>query len=154
MSDAFSRRHGYYFEDLEPGMAAALSKAFSGRDVEQYARLSTDTNPLHLDEAFAVRTRAGGRVLHGMLTASLISALVGTRLPGPGCLWMGLEIRFLAPVRIDERVHARAEVSGLEHDKQRVRLAVACTVAGAAVLEGTCLVWVPSRQATGAAAPA
>lgn len=146
MSDSFTRLHGYFVEDLEPGMSAVLSKTFSERDVELYAQVSTDTNPLHLDESFAARTRVGGRVLHGMITAGLVSALIGTRLPGPGCLWMGLDIRFLAPVRIGETVHARATVTEVDRNKQRARLNVACAVDGETVLEGTCLVWVPSRD--------
>jgi len=146
MSNSYPRLHGYFIEDLEPGASAALSKTFSERDVELYAQVSTDTNPLHLDEHFAARTRVGGRVLHGMITASLVSAIIGTRLPGPGCLWMGLDIRFLAPVRIDETVHARAAVAAVDRGKQRVRLNVECAVDGKTVLEGTCLVWVPSRN--------
>lgn len=146
MSDSYTRLHGYFIEDLEPGLSAALSKAFSERDVELYARVSTDTNPLHLDESFAARTRVGGRVMHGMITAGLISAIIGTRLPGPGCLWMGLEMRFLAPVRIGETVDAHAVVAAVDRVKQRARLNVECAVDGKTVLQGTCLVWVPSRN--------
>lgn len=146
MSDAFDARHGYYIEDLETGMSASLTKSFSEQDIEMYARLSTDDNPLHMDEAFAVRTRAGGRIVHGMMTASLISAIIGTRLPGPGCLWMGWEMRFLAPVRIGEAVCARAVLDDIDARKQRIRLATTCAVAGETVLEGSALVWVPSRE--------
>lgn len=147
MSDAFEALHGYYIEDLETGMSVSLTKSFSERDLVMYARLSTDDNPLHMNEAFAARTRFGGRVVHGMVTASLVSAIIGTRLPGPGCLWMGWEMRFLAPVRIGEAVCARAVLDDIDARKQRVRLATSCVVGETTVLDGSALVWVPSREA-------
>lgn len=150
MNDTFEQMHGYYIEDLDIGMSAEISKAFSQRDLAMYAELSTDDNPLHMNGEFAARTRAGGPVLHGMITASLISAIIGTRLPGPGCLWMSQEIRFLAPVRVGETVHAAARVTDVHPEKQRVRLTTVCSVAGRAVLDGHALVWVPSRRGQGA----
>lgn len=146
MSDTLGSLHGYYIEDLEVGMSVSVAKAFSEADVALYAQISTDTNPLHLDDAFAARTRAGGRVIHGMITASLISAIVGTRLPGPGCLWMAQEMRFLAPVRIGETVQARAEVVEVDRSGQRAVLSVTCEVKGKKVLDGRSTVWVPSRD--------
>jgi len=145
MSSTFEQLHGYYIEDLRHGMQAVVSKTFTQEDVEVYARLSTDTNPLHLDESFASRTRAGGRVLHGMVTASLISAVIGTRLPGPGCLYVKQEMRFLAPVHVGEEVHASAEIVDLEPGRHRARMSTLCTVAERPVLEGEALLWVPSR---------
>lgn len=149
MNDSFERLHGYYIEDLEPGMSASIAKAFSDRDLAAYAKLSMDDNPLHLNEEFAARTRTGGQVLHGMITASLISAIIGTRLPGPGCLWMSQEMRFLEPVRIGSTVVARAEVSDVDRQRQRIRLATICSVTGRVVLDGSALVWVPSRSRNG-----
>lgn len=145
MKDSFEELHGYYIEDLETGMSASVSKVFTGEDVAMYAKLSTDDNPLHMNEEFAAHTRTGGRVMHGMISASLISAIIGTRLPGPGCLWMAQEIRFLAPVRIGETVHAVAEVTDIDPGKHRVRLDTVCKVADKTVLDGRALVWVPSR---------
>lgn len=146
MTDAFETLHGYYIEELKPGMSAALSKVFVEADVAAYAELSLDDNPLHLDEAFAVRTRTGGRILHGMVTASLISAIIGTRLPGPGSLWMAQDMRFLQPVRVGETVQADATVTEVDTKRQRVILATTCRVAGRTVLEGRATVWVPSRH--------
>jgi len=146
MTDAFDTLHGYYIEDLEPGMSAAVSKVFTEADVAAYAELSLDDNPLHLDEVFAVRTRTGGRILHGMVTASLISAIIGTRLPGPGSLWMAQDMRFLQPVRIGEAVRADATVTEVNTGLQRVFLATTCRVAEKMVLEGRATVWVPSRH--------
>lgn len=147
MNDSFEARHGYWIEDLETGMSESVSKSFSDRDVAMYAELSTDNNPLHLDEEFAAQARTGGRVVHGMVTASLISAIIGTRLPGPGCLWMGQEMRFLAPVRIGETVQATATLEDVDRPRQRVRLATTCRVDGKTVLDGSAMVWVPSRRA-------
>lgn len=145
MNHTFEQRHGFYIEDLKPGMSATISKAFSEQDVLQYARLSADDNPLHLDEEFARHARTGGRVIHGMVTASLISAIVGTRLPGPGCLWMSQEMRFVAPVRVGETVTAHAELVELDASRQQVRMTTTCTVESKVVLDGEALMWVPSR---------
>ena len=150
MNETFEALHGYYIEDLEAGMSITLTKAFTEDDLDMYARLSTDDNPLHMNEAFAARTRVGGRVVHGMVTASLISAIVGTRLPGPGCLWMEQKLRFLAPVRVGQLVSARAVVDDVDRQRQRVRLETTCLVGDKAVLEGSALVWVPARDAAGA----
>jgi len=144
MNDAFETLHGYYIEDLEIGMSASVTKTFTEQDVAMYAQLSTDDNPLHMNDEFAAQTRAGGRVMHGMIPASLVSAIIGTRLPGPGCLWMAQEMRFRAPVRIGEAVCARAELQDIEREKQRIRLETICTVGETAVLDGIALVWVPS----------
>jgi 3-hydroxybutyryl-CoA dehydratase len=148
MTDTFEALHGYFIEDLEKGMSASVTKAFTEQDVAMYAQLSTDDNPHHMNEEFAARTRTGGRVMHGMITASLISAIIGTRLPGPGCLWMGQEMRFLAPVRVGDTVCAEAVVNDIDAARQRVRLTTECTVAGETVLDGRALVWVPSRRAS------
>lgn len=139
--------HGLYIEDIEIGMSASFEKTVSERDVTAFATLSGDTNPLHLDEEFARGTRAGQRVVHGMVTASLISTLVGCRLPGPGCLWMGQTIRFLEPVRVGARVLARAEVVEIMQERQRIRMLTTCQVGETVVIDGEALVWVPSRRA-------
>ena len=138
--------HGLYFEDIDIGMSARFEKVVSYEDVEAFARLSGDWNPLHLDDEFARGTRAGERVVHGMVTASLISTLVGCRLPGPGCLWMGQTLRFLKPVREGDLVCAQAEVVETMEDKQRVRMRTTCHVGEVTVIDGEALVWAPSRR--------
>lgn len=144
----FEERHGYYFEEIRVGMSARFEKVIREQDVKAFAEISGDVNPLHLDEAFASRTRAGERVVHGMVTASLISTLVGCRLPGPGCLWMGQALKFLKPVRVGERVEAEATVTEIIPDRQRVRMRTTCRVGDSAVIDGEALVWVPSRVAS------
>ena len=140
----FDRLHGFYFEDLEVGMNAEVAKVISEADVRAFADLSGDMNPLHLNEEFAKHTRTGGRVVHGMVSASLLSTIVGYKLPGPGCLWMAQTLRFLHPVRIGDRVCARGSIVELLPDKQRVKMKMICRVKRQNVIEGEALVWVPS----------
>ena len=145
--EEFDRLHGFYFEDLEVGMNAEVTKVISEADVQAFADLSGDMNPLHLDEEFAKHTRTGGRVVHGMVSASLLSTIVGYKLPGPGCLWMAQTLRFLQPVRIGDRVRARGSIVEIMADKQRVRMEMTCQVEEQNVIEGEALLWVPSRHA-------
>ena len=98
--------HGYFIEDLEPGMTAMFGKTITDADILMFAGVSGDTNPVHLNEEFAIGTPFKGRIAHGMLTASLISTVIGTKLPGPGCIYLSQTLRFLAPVRAGETVRA------------------------------------------------
>jgi 3-hydroxybutyryl-CoA dehydratase len=138
-------RHGYYLEDLSPGMTEVFSKTITEADLLMFAGVSGDTNPLHLDEDFASRTMFESRIAHGMLTASLVSTVLGTRLPGPGAVYVSQSIRFLAPVRIGDTVIARAQVAELVTDKRRVRMTTICTVGDKKVLDGEAVLMVPSR---------
>lgn len=138
--------HGHYFEDLKVGMTSAFSKTVTEADLLLFAGVSGDTNPLHLSEDFAKTTLFGGRIVHGMLTASLISTLIGTRLPGPGCIYMSQSLKFVAPVRIEDTVLARATVLELFPEKARARIGTVCSVGEETVLEGEALVKVPLRD--------
>ena len=146
--EEFDRLHGFYFEDLEVGMNAEVTKVITEADVEAFADLSGDLNPLHLNEEFAKRTRVEGRVVHGMVSASLLSTIVGYKLPGPGCLWMSQTLRFLRPVRIGDRVRARGSIVELIAAKQRARMEMICRVGEENVIDGEALVWVPSAYST------
>ncbi len=147
LSTAHEELHGLYFEDLEVGMTAVYAKTVTDADIVLFSGISGDTNPLHLSSEFANGTRFEGRVAHGMLTASFISAVVGTKLPGPGCIYMSQNIRWLAPVRAGDTVFARVTVVELNTTKQQATLDTICTVREQAVLEGDALVKVPSRDA-------
>jgi len=138
--------HGYYFEDLKIGMTAVFSKTITDADILLFGGVSGDTNPVHLDEEFASTTAFGGRVAHGMLTASLISTLVGTKLPGPGSMYMSQSLKFLAPVRAGDTVFARVTVRELLPDKNRVILETSCNVGEKRVIEGEALLKVPRRE--------
>ena len=139
--------HGFYIEDLAVGMTAVFGKTVTEADLVMFAGVSGDTNPLHLDEEFAKRTRFGGRIVHGMLTASLISTLIGTKLPGPGCIYLKQDLRFKAPVRVGETVETRATVLDINTERRRVKLRTVCSVGETVVLEGEADILVPTRGA-------
>src|SRR5580692_10851817 len=104
---------GTYFEDLEIGQTASLGKTITEADILMYAAVSTDTNPVHLNDEVARESVFGQRIAHGMLSAGLISAVLGTRLPGPGTIYMGQTLHFTAPVKIGATVNATVEVTKL-----------------------------------------
>lgn len=143
-----SGTHGYYFEDLSPGMTASFGKTVTEADIVMFSAVSGDTNPMHLNEEFAKTTRAGERLAHGMLTASFISAVLGCRLPGPGCLYVSQTAHFRAPVKAGDTVTAKVTVLRLLPRKNFVEFETVCTVGETTVIDGTALVWVPSGAAT------
>jgi len=133
-------------EDIEMGMVRHLRKVVTDRDIELFAEVSTDRNPVHLDDEYANDTIFEGRIAHGMLTAGLISAVIGEQLPGHGTVYMGQSLKFLAPVRPGDMVHAEVEVIDIEHAKRRVKLNCLCMVEGKKVLIGEATVLAPSRK--------
>src|SRR5687768_15226053 len=136
-----------HFEDLSIGMSEHLSKTISSKDVIGFAEITGDRNPIHLSEHFAARTPFGTRIAHGLYTAGLISAVLGTRLPGPGAVYISQTLNFRAPVRIGDTVEVAVVVAELNEERRRARLACTCSVAGEVVLDGEALVKVPSRAA-------
>jgi len=139
-------RHGYYFQDLEVGKTDIYAKTVTDADITLFAGISGDTNPVHLDDEFASASRFGTRIAHGMLSASYISTVLGTKLPGPGCIYMGQNLKFMAPVRVGDTVSARVTVRELIEAKNRAVLDTVCTVGDTVVIEGEAMVWVPSRK--------
>ena len=133
-------------EDLEIGMRRSLQKLITDRDIELFAEVSTDHNPVHLDDAYAQDTIFGGRIAHGMLPAGLISAVIGEQLPGHGTVYLGQDLRFLAPVRPGDMVKAEVEVLEIDYAKRRVRLKTTCTIDGKPVLAGEAKVLAPSGK--------
>ena len=133
-------------EDIEMGMVRHLRKVVTDRDIEMFAEVSTDRNPVHLDDDYARDTIFEGRIAHGMLTAGLISAVIGEQLPGHGTVYMGQSLKFLGPVRPGDMVHAEVEVIDIEHGKRRVKLDCRCMVNGKKVLIGEATVLAPSRK--------
>ena len=133
-------------EDLEIGMTRYLRKQITDRDIELFAEVSTDRNPVHLDDDYAQDTIFGGRIAHGMLTAGLISAVIGEQLPGHGTVYMGQSLKFLAPVRPGDVVYAEVKVIDIDHSKRRVKLECHCAVDDKHVLRGEALVLAPSRK--------
>jgi acyl dehydratase len=126
-------------EDFEPGQRASFSKTFTDEDVRRFIEITGDTNPLHVDDAFAARTQFGRRVLHGMLTASLFSTMVGVLLPGTGAIYRSQTIRFLLPVYVGETVTAHFVVRSVDRERHRLEIdAWIENEAGQHVIEGTC----------------
>jgi 3-hydroxybutyryl-CoA dehydratase len=138
---------GYTIEDLTVGMEATFAKTISDDDIEKFAQVSGDNNPVHLDDAYASQTRFGGRIAHGMLSASLISAVIGTRLPGPGAIYMSQSLRFRAPVKPGDLASAHVKISAIDAAKKRVTLACAVYVGKTLVVDGEAMVMVPSKDA-------
>ncbi|MEK2606714.1 MaoC family dehydratase [Burkholderia arboris] len=131
---------GYDLEDLMPGMTAQFLKILSERDVFLFASASGDRNPVHLDEDYAQRTRFGGRIAHGMLSASVISAAIASRLPGPGSIYLSQDLQFRRPVKLGETVCATVTIKEILGSRRRVVLDTRCEVNGLVVVEGTAVV--------------
>ena len=112
---------------LTVGQSASFSKTVTESDVCLFAGVTGDVNPAHIDEEYAKGTPFGGRIAHGMLSAGLISAVIGTRLPGPGTIYLGQELKFVAPVRIGDTVTATVTISAIEAEKNRAILETVCT---------------------------
>jgi 3-hydroxybutyryl-CoA dehydratase len=134
-----------FFEDLSIGMTERLEKTVASSDVVGFAQLTGDRNPIHLSEHFAAKTSFRTRIAHGLYTASLISAVLGTRLPGPGAVYISQTLNFRAPVKIGDTV--TVTVAELMPEKSRARLSCLCEVDGEVVLDGEALVKVPSEKA-------
>jgi 3-hydroxybutyryl-CoA dehydratase len=136
---------GLFLEDLAVGQSAELTRAVTGADLEAFAAVTGDDNPVHLDEAFAAATPFGGRIAHGMLSAGYISAVIGTKLPGSGAIYISQSLRFRRPVRIGDSVTARAEITAIDPARGRVTLKTVCTVGGKAVVDGEAEIMVPKK---------
>lgn len=138
---------GKYVDEIDTGMSAVFSKTVSEADIVLFAGISGDTNPVHLDEEFAKPTMFKGRIAHGMLTAGFISAVFGTKLPGPGCIYLSQSLKFKAPVRIGDTVVARCTATAVDKEKGRVTFATTASVGDVVVLEGEAMLLVPKRPA-------
>lgn len=133
-------------EEIEMGMVRSLQKVVTDEDIRMFAEVSTDHNPVHMDDEYARDTIFEGRIAHGMLTAGLISAVIGEQLPGHGTVYMGQSLKFLAPVRPGDMVLAEVEVIDINYAKRRVQLATRCLVDGKKVLVGEATVLAPTGK--------
>jgi 3-hydroxybutyryl-CoA dehydratase len=136
---------GLYLEDLEIGMTAIYSKTVTDADVVLFAGITGDSNPLHMDSEFAKETLFKGRIAHGMLTASFISTVLGTKLPGPGCIYVSQNLKFRAPVRIGDTVRSRVTQTEIDKEKGRATFETNCTVGNVAVITGEAILMVQRR---------
>lgn len=147
MTNVADKLQGYYFEDLEVGMTDVFAKTVTEADIVLFAGISGDTNPVHLNEDFASQTMFKGRIAHGILSASFISTVIGTKLPGPGCIYVSQNLKFKAPVRAGDTVEAHCTVTSLIPEKKFITLQTQCIVAGKVVVDGEAMIMVPSRGA-------
>jgi len=141
---------GSCLEDLSIGQAADRSRSITAADLEAFAAVTGDNNPVHLDEAFAATTSFAGRIAHGMLLAGHISAVLGAELPGSGSVYVSQTLRFRRPVRIGDLVTTRAVIIAIDNDRARVTLTTVCKVGGKTVVDGEAEVMVPRRNARAA----
>ena len=139
----YSDLNGYKFSELKIGMSAIFSRTITETDLRNFSGVSGDTNPMHLNEEYAKQTPFGGCIVHGMLTASLISTVIGTKLPGPGCIYMSQTLKFTAPVRVNDTVYAVATIKELIPEKKRAIITTQCIVKDIVVIDGEALVKVP-----------
>ncbi len=135
------------FEQMAVGMVAERARTVAVDDVLRYAEITGDFNPVHVDAVAAAKSRFGGQIAHGMLTAGYVSALLAMDLPGPGSIYLTQSIRFTRPVRLGDTVTARAEVVEVIEAKRRVRLATTCrNQHGETVLEGEATILMPEES--------
>lgn len=147
MTNTPTPKRGYYLDELSVGMFAETAMVVSGDKIDTFANLSGDFNPIHVDEEFAKTTMFGKRIAHGALSASLISAILGNDLPGPGAVFVELNMRFRRPAFIDDEITARAEVADINERTGRVKMKVSCSVNGKQIIRGDAGVVVPKRPA-------
>lgn len=146
-----------HFNEFSVGQAATYSRTISETDIVLFAGVSGDDNPVHLNEIYAAESMFKGRIAHGMLTASYISTVIGTRLPGPGTIYLGQNLKFRAPVRAGDTVTATVTIKEIDPVKRRLSLTTVCTVGDTTVVEGDAVVMLPKAEdakATETGAPA
>lgn len=143
--------NGYDIEDLAVGMTATFAKTITETDIILFAGASGDNNAVHINEEFAQSTSFGGRIAHGFLTASVISAAVANRLPGPGAVYVSQQMNFRAPVRPGDTVRARVSVREVNRERARVVLETVCRVGDTIVIDGEAVVKTTSRARRAAA---
>jgi len=143
----FAAMNGLFLEDLSVGQSAMFGKTVTEADIMAFAGVSGDTNPIHLHEGFAKGTRFGQRIAHGMLSGSFISTVIGTKLPGPGAIYVSQTMNFMAPVLIGDTITAVATVSAIDAQKRRVTIKTQCLKDDKVVIDGEAVVLVPRRTA-------
>lgn len=147
MTEKFSKKFNKYFiEDLNVGQKVIFSKFISQKDINNFAKLSGDNNPVHLDKKYAEDTIFKTRVVHGFLTASLISAAIGTKLPGPGSIYLKQNLKFLAPVFPDNEVKVELKIKSVNMEKKTVCIETTCFVGEKEVLVGEAIILVESKK--------
>ena len=140
-----SQTRGYYLEELSIGMSDSIEKTISAQDVENFAQLSGDTNPIHLSDEYALSTSFGKRIVHGMFSAALISAVAGTKLPGTGGIYLSQSLKFRKPIYIDDTVTATLTISDINERRNRVTMDCKVCVGEQVVVSGEAVYMVNSQ---------
>lgn len=135
-----------YIDEIEIGMTRGLTRVITDAEIEAFAQASGDRNPVHFDDSYAASTPFKGRIAHGILTASLISAVIGEQLPGHGAIYLSQSLKFRAPVRPGDEVEVRCKVRDIMREKGRITLDCVCLVGDTVVLEGEAQVLAPKRK--------
>lgn len=135
-----------YIDELEVGMSRFLEKEIDDETIHAFAILSSDHNPIHMDEEYASGTPFKGRIAHGMIGAGLISAVIGEQLPGHGTIYLSQDLRFTAPVRPHDTIRAEVSIHDIDLRSRRVGLDCVCTVGDTVVIKGKALVMAPRRE--------
>jgi 3-hydroxybutyryl-CoA dehydratase len=147
VTQSYEAMNGFFLEDLEVGQSAMFGRTVTDADIAAFAGVSGDTNPIHLHDGFARTTRFGQRIAHGMLSGSFISTVIGTKLPGPGAVYISQTMSFMAPVMIGDTITAIATVAVIDDKRRRVTLKTQCLNGDKVVIDGEAVVLVPRRQA-------
>ncbi len=140
-------KHGFYLEDLSVGQTETFVRTVEESDIQKFADVSGDHNPVHLDEEFAKTTIFKQRIAHGMLGASYISTILGAKMPGPGTIYLMQNLKFKAPVTIGDEVTAKVEITAIDTEKRRVNLKTTAHVGDTIVIDGEALVMVDRKPA-------
>ena len=144
-ANAVKDLNGFYFEDLKIGTTDEFSKTISEADIQTFADVSGDENPVHLNPEYAKATVFKGCIAHGILTASFVSTVIGTRMPGPGCIYVAQNLKFKVPVRAGDTVKAVCTVTELNEKRKFAEIKTQCFVGDTLVVDGNATIMVPAR---------
>ena len=142
----FKKLHGFFIEDLRLNQTEEIEKKITEKDINEFAKLSGDDNPVHTNSDFAKKTIFKQKVAHGFLSASLISMLIATKLPGPGSIYLSQNLKFLGPVFIDDLVRVKVTVEEIDQEKKKVKLQTECFKNEKKIISGEAVVLVNSKK--------
>jgi 3-hydroxybutyryl-CoA dehydratase len=148
VTQSYEAMQGLFLEDLSVGQQAMFGRTVTDADIAAFAGVSGDTNPIHLHDGFAKGTRFGQRIAHGMLGAGYISTVIGTKLPGPGAVYISQTLNFMAPVLVGDTITAIATITAIDDKRRRVTLKTQCLNGDKVVIDGEAIVLVPRRAST------
>jgi 3-hydroxybutyryl-CoA dehydratase len=137
--------YGYFLEDLQVGMSAELQREILQKDVDAFAELTGDYNPVHIDEEYAANTMFKGRIVHGAYIASMFSTIMGIQLPGHGSIFREITLNYRGPVRVGDTALVRVEISEINLERQIITLSLFCKVNGKKVVRGKAGAWVAQK---------